>query len=166
MSEVNKNIEVIIEIPVNSFLKYEFNQKSGLLELDRVLSSSMVYPGNYGYIPNTLADDGDCLDALVVVPYHINPMTSVKCRVIGALIMTDEKGIDEKIICVPSNKVDSNYSDILNVTDLHVNILNTIKHFFSNYKNTEKESWSKVDKYVGHNEASNIISKYKLDLKS
>ena len=77
-----------------------------------------------------------------------------------------KKGIDEKIICVPSNKVDSNYSDILNVTDLHVNILNTIKHFFSNYKNTEKKGWSKVDKYVGHNEASNIISKYKLDLKS
>merc|ERR1711966_432309 len=111
-------LDIYIEISLGSNLKYEYDKEYSKLRLDRVLSSSMIYPGNYGYIPNTLAQDNDELDALVIVPYSILPGTILKCKVIGALIMEDEKGLDEKIIVVPATEVDASFGDINDITDL------------------------------------------------
>ena len=112
--DIKESIDVIIEIPYQSNLKYEMDKdnENERIRLDRVLSSSMIYPGNYGYIDNTLAEDGDPLDVLLIGNYALMPGCIIKCLVIGALIMTDEKGLDEKIIAVPHPEVDKHYENI------------------------------------------------------
>ena len=127
---VSKAIDVIIEIPYQSNLKYEMDKESGRIRLDRVLSSAMTYPGNYGYIDKTLADDGDALDVLIIGNYALQPGCIVKCIAVGALIMTDEKGLDEKIIAVPHFDVDRNFETVKNIKDLSPALKHKIKHFF------------------------------------
>jgi len=149
-----------IEISKGSRLKYEENDK-GDIYLDRVLPLGLAYPGNYGFIPNTLADDGDCLDILIVTEYKINSGCHLQFRPIGVLKMKDEKGLDEKIIAVPAYSVDPTYSDIVNITDIPNRTLEEIKTFFSTYKDLEPNKWSEVENYYNNHEAYRLIQKYK-----
>ena len=160
---MNNTIDAIIEISKDSNLKYEFDKEQNLLRLDRLLSSAMCYPSNYAYIPNTLAEDGDALDILVICPYTIAPNTILKTKIIGALIMTDEKGLDEKIISVPCDTVDNHSIDINELYDLKEHVLEKIRHFFTYYKGTDKNKWSKVDKFINKNEAIKLIKKYTIE---
>lgn len=154
------DINVLIEIPANSSIKYEFNKDTGLLEVDRFLSVSMSYPANYGFIPNTLADDGDPLDVLVITKFPVAPGCIINARPIGVLIMEDEKGLDEKIIAVPGDKIDPSYKKIKNITDLDPIFLSQIKHFFERYKDLEEGKWVKVKDFKDCQEAQKLISKY------
>jgi inorganic pyrophosphatase len=156
---LSKKIDVVVEVPYKSNLKYEMD--NGKLRLDRILSCSMCYPGNYGFIENTLAEDGDTLDALIMTNYDILPGTVVECKVLGALIMTDEKGLDEKIIVVPSDNVDTAYSHLNELNDLGEDKLEKIKHFFENYKTIDKDKWVKVNDFIDSEHAINLIDKYK-----
>lgn len=156
------NIDVVVEIPFGSNLKYEMDD-NGNLRLDRILSSSMTYPGNYGFIENTLAKDGDKVDILILNEEKLIPGCIVNCKIIGALVMTDEKGLDEKILAVPSREVDPKFTQINEITDLSPTLLAKIRHFFEYYKKIDNNKWSQVDKFIGSNEAIKLIEKYKLD---
>lgn len=160
--------DVIVEVERDSALKYEIDETVATgptLRLDRILTSSMTYPGNYGYIPHTLSEDGDPLDALVLVPYKLQPGSIVACRAIGVLIMTDEKGLDEKVLMVPEDDVDPNLSHVSDLNDLNRTTLDTIEHFFTYYKTKEKGKWSRVEGFKGRKEAERLIKLYqeKLD---
>ena len=155
---MTKNIDAIIEIPYNTFIKYEYDKSKKRMRCDRILNTAMLYPGNYGYIPNTLASDGD----LVVCDYKLKSNCIIETKVIGVLIMTDEKGLDEKIIAVPSNDIDSQYKDINNIFDLSSIILTKIKHFFQHYKDNEKEKWCKVEDFKEKEYALKLVEKYKI----
>ena len=126
----NNIYDMIVEIPRNSNVKYEFDEKLNIMRCDRIISTSMLYPGNYGYIPKTLSGDGDPLDILLMCDYPIYPGTVISVKVIGVLITTDEKGEDEKLIAVPGNNVDKSSIIIENLSDLGKHILIKIKHFF------------------------------------
>ena len=130
--------DIIIEIPYNSFVKYEYDPEIRGIRCDRILHTAMAYPGNYGYIPNTKAGDGDPLDVLLISEYALYPMTTIKVNIIGALLTEDEKGMDEKLIAIPIEKVDPNYKRGTDIEDLPVNTLSKIKHFFNHYKDMEK----------------------------
>ena len=158
---MEEETDVIIEIPAGSNLKYEITKtKPERFRLDRVLSSSMAYPGNYGYIENTLAEDGDPLDALVISPYTMVPGCVVRCRVVGCLVMTDEKGLDEKLILVPSSSVDPHYDEIRDIKDLTKATKKKILHFFNHYKSTEAGKWVNVQGFIGKSESLKLLSKY------
>jgi len=159
---MSKEVDVIIEIPYNTFIKYEFDDKIGKMRCDRILNTAMLYPGNYGYIPNTLAGDGDALDILLICDYPIYPGVVVKSKIIGVLIMEDEKGIDEKVIVVPALEVDINYSDVNELSDLPKVTVSKIKHFFEHYKDNETTKWCKVNDFENSNYASELLTKYKL----
>lgn len=133
---------VHIEIPYGSCVKYEF--EDGKLLVDRILSTSMNYPGNYGYIPKTLADDGDAIDVLVINQQPLFPTSYIKCKVLGMLVTEDEKGYDQKVIAVPEEKIDKTLSHLNDIDDLNETQLDIIKNFFSNYKANEPEKWVKV----------------------
>lgn len=160
MNDHYESIDVIVEVPYLSNMKYEIDNDLKRIRLDRILNSSMVYPGNYGYIENTLAEDGDPLDVLLLSNYSLIPGCVIKSRVIGALIMRDEKGLDEKVIAVPDSKVDATYADINNIDELPKNILDKIKHFFEYYKKIDKGKWSEVDGFIDKDETFDLITKY------
>ena len=152
------DIHVIIEIPANSNpIKYEIDKKTNALFVDRFMSTPMFYPANYGYIPQTLADDGDPLDVLVITPYPVQAGAVIKCRPVGMLNMSDESGQDEKIIAVPCNKVTTLYKDIEDYQDLPELLLNQIQHFFEHYKDLEEGKWVKVDKWQDKQAARKVI---------
>jgi inorganic pyrophosphatase len=153
------DINVVIEIPQGSGVKYEIDKESGMIFVDRFLFTSLGYPAAYGFIPNTLADDGDPADALVLVPATIVPGAVIRARPIGVLHMTDESGQDEKIICVPHNKVHPLYSDVKTVEDLPEITRQTIKHFFETYKDLEPGKWVKVTGFGTLDEAHDVIRK-------
>lgn len=140
----NYEVDMIVEIPFNSNIKYEFDKEINKIRVDRILNTSMLYPGNYGYIPNTLSGDGDPLDILLLTEYPIIPGCIIKVRIIGVLYTIDEKGNDEKLLAVPSSDVDSNYDDIKALKDLSPIILKKIKHFFTHYKDNDKNKWVNV----------------------
>ena len=156
---MSKTIDVIIEIPYNTFIKYEYDEESHKIRCDRILNTSMLYPGNYGYIPDTLAGDGDPLDILLVCDYPIYPGVIVETKIVGVLIMEDEKGMDEKVIVVPSDKIDENYKDIVELEDLPRSTLGKIKHFFTHYKDNETDKWCKVIGYKDSVHAHEIYNK-------
>lgn len=137
-------IDVIIEIPHGSSCKYEFDEKLGCIRLDRILSTAMNYPGNYGYIPHTIAGDGDPLDVLVVSDKVFFPGVICECRILGSLITEDEKGIDHKLIAVLSSKVDARMAKITDIEHLPEITIEIIRDFFTHYKNQEKGKWVKV----------------------
>jgi inorganic pyrophosphatase len=153
------NLDMIVEIPYNSFVKYEFDKDMGKMRCDRVLHTAMSYPGNYGYFPNTLSGDGDPLDVLMISDYPIYPGILVEVKIIGVLLTTDEKGPDEKVIVVPSEKVDPNYTHVNNYTDLPMVTVSKIRHFFEHYKDTESEKWVKVEEFKDREEAIQIYTK-------
>ena len=159
---MSKEIDVIIEIPYNTFIKYEFDEQTSRMRCDRILNTAMLYPGNYGYIPNTLAGDGDALDILLVCDYAIYPGIIVKTKIIGVLIMEDEKGIDEKVIVVPTKEVDINYAEIRELEDLPKVTVSKIKHFFEHYKDNETTKWCKVKNYENSDYAKKLLDKYTL----
>jgi len=148
--DLPNDIYVVIEIPANSSpVKYEIDKDADALFVDRFMASPMFYPANYGYINNTLADDGDALDVLVVTPYPVVPGSVIRCRPVGVLNMTDEAGEDAKLLAVPHEKLTQAYNDVHDITDLPEMLRNNIKEFFENYKNLEKGKWVKVKSWEG-----------------
>lgn len=136
---------VIIEIPSYSDpVKYEFDEEMNILTVDRFMLTTMQYPCNYGFIPNTLSKDGDPVDVLIISPYALRPGVVINCRPIGMLNMVDEAGIDIKIIAVPTTKVTTLYESIKEVEDLPKALLNQIEHFFKHYKDLESNKWVKI----------------------
>lgn len=157
--DVPNDIYVVIEIPANhSPIKYEIEKEFDALMVDRFMATPMFYPANYGYVPNTLADDGDAVDVLVVTPYPVAPGSVIRARPIGVLEMTDEAGSDAKVIAVPHDKLTTIYKDVQEATDLPPLLLEQIKHFFENYKDLEVGKWVKVDGWADAAKAKAIIS--------
>jgi inorganic pyrophosphatase len=153
------DVNVVIEVPVGGEpIKYEMDKSSGALFVDRFLYTSMRYPGNYGFVPNTLSDDGDAIDVLVASTRAITPGAVINCRPIGVLIMKDEAGQDEKVIAVPSSKLTLRYEDIENVSDLPKITLDQIEHFFAHYKDLESDKWVQLDRWGNAAEARDLIS--------
>ena len=157
-NDLPNDINVIIEIPADSDpVKYEIDKDSGAICVDRFMAAPMFYPANYGYINNTLADDGDALDVLVVTPYPVVPGSVIRCRPVGVLNMTDEAGEDAKLVAVPHDKLSKAYKDVHDVTDLPELLLARIKHFFENYKGLEEGKWVKVEGWEGAEAAKAAI---------
>lgn len=140
------DIYVVIEIPANSSpIKYEIDKESHAVFVDRFMATPMFYPANYGYIPQTLSEDGDPLDVLVVTPYPVVPGSVIRARPVGILNMSDEAGKDAKLVAVPHDKLSAMYHKIKEVTDLPELLIKQIEHFFENYKDLEPGKWVKVD---------------------
>lgn len=138
------SIIVFIEVSSNTNIKYEHDHKTGRLICDRILHTPMTYPYNYGYIPDTLAGDGDPLDVIVVTSYKLLPGCYIECKILGVLYTEDEKGKDEKIIAVPISKIDPYMKSINILSDLKKSQLDMIYFFFENYKSLEKDKWVKI----------------------
>jgi len=152
--DVPHHINAIIEIPTKGEpVKYEVDKDTGALMVDRFLDTAMFYPCNYGYVPNTLSEDGDPVDILVITPAPLISGAVISCRPVGMLKMTDEKGVDAKLLAVPTDKLSRLYKHIQNPTDVSEHLLNTISHFFEHYKDLEQGKWVKVDGWVGCEEA-------------
>lgn len=152
------DVNAIIEIPQGGLpVKYEMDKESGALFVDRFLHTAMFYPGNYGFIPHTLADDGDPMDILVVNPTPVVPGCVIRARPIGALMMEDEKGGDEKILAVPVDELHPFYSNIASYRQLPEVMIEQIAHFFARYKDLEKGKIVKVSRWADTDEAAEII---------
>lgn len=153
-----KEVNVIVEVPVGGEpIKYEMDKDAGTLVVDRFLHTSMRYPGNYGFIPHTLSDDGDPTDVLVISQRQIVPGAIVSVRPVGVLRMTDEAGGDEKIIAVPTKNITKRYNDIHNYTDLAEILVQQIEHFFTHYKDLEAGKWAKTEGWGDAAEAEQLI---------
>jgi len=139
-----EELYAVIEISKGSNIKYEYDEELGALKVDRILYTSMFYPFNYGFIPSTLCEDGDPLDALIISSEPVLPGSVVKIRPVALLEMEDEKGKDEKLIAVLDDKIDPRYSWIKDLNDIPEAIKNEIKHFFEHYKELEPGKWVKV----------------------
>ncbi|OYU36488.1 inorganic diphosphatase [Novosphingobium sp. PASSN1] len=152
-----ETLNVIIEVPVGGEpVKYEFDKASGALFVDRILHTPMRYPANYGFVPHTLSPDGDPLDALVIARSPFVPGSVVRVRPIAVLNLEDEHGGDEKLICVPDDKTFPYYRDVAEQSDLPEIVLQQIEHFFTHYKDLEKEKWVRVGKWGGAEDAKRI----------
>lgn len=152
-----EDVNVIIEIPKGSNVKYELDEETGVISVDRILFTAMFYPFNYGIIPQTLMPDGDPADVLVLTEEPLLPGTVIRVRPIGVLEMEDEEGIDHKIIAVPISKVDPRYEKIKDINDVPEAVLNKIKHFFEHYKELEPGKWTKVRNFYGADKAKDMI---------
>ena len=151
-------VNAIIEVPVGGEpIKYEMDKEAGTLVVDRFLYTSMRYPGNYGFIPHTLSDDGDPCDVLIANQRGIVPGAIVAVRPVGVLRMQDEAGGDEKIIAVPVPKLTRRYEKVHNYTDLPEITLKQIEHFFEHYKDLENDKWVKVLGWGDAEEARRLI---------
>ena len=147
---------VVIEIPKGSKTKYELDKETGMLRLDRILSTSMHYPASYGFVPRTYAEDGDPLDALVLCTETIAPLTLVQCRPIGAILMVDGGDNDEKIIAVAEG--DPDLKDIKKLEDLPKHFVDEMCHFFSVYKALENKK-TEINGTVDEAEAEKLVQK-------
>ena len=148
--DVPNDFNVVIEIPMNADpIKYEVDKESGAIFVDRFMGTAMHYPCNYGYIPDTIADDGDPCDVLVITPFALIPGVVVRCRALGVLKMTDEAGGDSKILAVPVEKILPVYANLQKVEDVPELTLRQIQHFFEHYKDLEKGKWVKVEGWEG-----------------
>ena len=153
-----ESFNVIIEISMNADpIKYEVDKESGAIFVDRFMGTAMHYPCNYGYIPKTIAGDGDPVDVLVITPFAVIPGVVVKCRALGVLQMEDESGQDAKLLAVPEDKILPIYSHWKDVNDINPMRLNAIQHFFEHYKDLEKGKWVKVEGWGGIEEAHKEI---------
>lgn len=152
--DVPNDINVVIEIPAFSEpVKYEIDKDSNLLVVDRFMGTCMQYPANYGFVPNTLSEDQDPVDVLVVTPFPLQHGALIRCRPVGVLKMTDESGVDAKIIAVPVDKLTPIYKHVQEATDLPELLLKQIEHFFEHYKDLEPNKWVKVDGWGNASEA-------------
>ena len=156
--DVPNEINVIIEIPMHGEpVKYEVYKESGALFVDRFMTTAMFYPTNYGYVPNTLSEDGDPVDVLVVTPIPLISGSVIRCRPLGMLKMTDESGVDAKILAVPISKLSKMYDAITSYEELPRQLLLSLEHFFQHYKDLEEGKWVKVDGWRGIEEAREEI---------
>ena len=154
----DSDLNVVIEIPMHSDpIKYEVDKETGALFVDRFVSTAMHYPCNYGYVPQTISDDGDPVDVLVVTPFALVPGVVVRCRPIGLLKMTDEAGGDEKILAVPIDKLTPLYRHIETARDLPEIMLAQITHFFAHYKDLERGKWVKIEGWGSPEEARRAV---------
>ncbi|MDD9876047.1 MAG: inorganic diphosphatase [Magnetovibrio sp.] len=152
------DVNVIIEIPIGGNpVKYELDKKSGAMYVDRFLHTAMYYPCNYGFIPHTLSDDGDPTDAAVLGQIPVIPGVVIRSRPIGVLVMEDESGIDEKILCVPVDELHPYYGDVGSYRDIRPIMLEQIQHFFEHYKDLESGKWVKVQRWGEAEEAMELI---------
>lgn len=158
--DVPKDINVIIEIPLRGDpVKYEVDKATGAMFVDRFMNTAMHYPCNYGYVPHTLSEDGDPVDVLVVTPIPLITGAVVRCRPIGMLKMTDEKGPDAKVLAVPIDKLCSLYREVKAPQDLPPALLAQIRHFFEHYKDLEPNKWVKVEGWEnGSSAEAEIVS--------
>jgi inorganic pyrophosphatase len=153
-----EDVNVIIEVAIGGEpIKYEMDKEAGTLVVDRFLYTPMRYPGNYGFVPHTLSDDGDPIDVLVANTRPIIPGAVINVRPVGVLKMMDESGGDEKIIAVPSPKLTQRYTNVYNYTDLPAITLEQIRHFFEHYKDLEQGKWVKVETWGDAAEAKALI---------
>ena len=152
-----EEINVFVEISKGSSTKYEVDEESGFLMVDRFLYTSMVFPFNYGFVPNTKAKDGDPLDVVIISSFSVNPGTIIPVRPVGMLQMEDEAGLDNKVIAVPVEKIDPFSSSIKDISDLDEPTRNKIKHFFERYKELEPGKWVKLKDFLGREEAEKEI---------
>jgi inorganic pyrophosphatase len=152
------DINVFVEIPQGGMpVKYELDKATGVLFVNRFLHTAMFYPGNYGFIPHTLAQDGDPLDVLIVSQAAVVPGAVVRCRPVGVLMMEDEAGPDEKIIAVPVDQLNPYYSGVHTYKDLPQILRDQIAHFFRHYKDLEQGKWVKVMRWAGPDKAGELI---------
>ncbi len=148
--DLPNDFNVVIEIPANHDpIKYEIEKDYDAIFVDRFVATPMFYPANYGYIPETLSEDGDPLDVLVVSPYPVMPGSVIRSRPIGILNMTDESGSDAKLIAVPHSKLTKQYEHITDIHELPELLRKQIEHYFENYKDLEEGKWVKVEGWDG-----------------
>jgi inorganic pyrophosphatase len=141
-----EEINVVIEIPANDApIKYELDKDTDMLRVDRFMATPMFYPCNYGFVPGTMSEDNDPVDVLVVTPYPLQHGCLIECRPVGVLKMTDESGVDAKILAVPKDKLTTMYHKIKEATDFPELLLQQIEHFFEQYKALEKGKWVKIE---------------------
>jgi inorganic pyrophosphatase len=153
------DINVVVEIPQGGLpVKYELDKASGALFVDRFLHTAMFYPGNYGFVPHTLAEDGDPLDVLIVGPVAVVAGAVVRCRPIGALLMRDEAGPDDKILAVPVDQLHPFYTGVQSYADLPEIVREQIAHFFTHYKDLEGGKWVEVVRWVGPEDACDLVT--------
>jgi inorganic pyrophosphatase len=152
------DFNVIVEVPIGGEpIKYEMDKAAGTLYVDRILYTSMRYPGNYGFVPHTLSDDGDPVDVLIANPMPLIPGSVINCRAVGVLHMVDEGGGDEKIVAVPTSRVSAMFDTIDNYRDLPPLLTRQIAHFFQRYKDLEDGKWVKIDHWGDDVEARELI---------
>lgn len=152
------DVNAVIEIPQGGEpVKYELDKESGAMFVDRFLHTAMFYPGNYGFIPHTLADDGDPMDIMVVGPTPVAPGVVIRCRPIGALIMRDEAGGDEKVLAVPVDKLHPYYGGVDSWRQLPAIVTEQIAHFFKHYKDLEKGKSVDIIRWADPQEAADLI---------
>jgi len=161
-----EDINVVIEVPQHGDpIKYELDKESGAVFVDRFMHTAMHYPCNYGFVPNTLSDDGDPVDVLVVSQFPLIPGCVINCRPVGVLLMEDEAGLDPKLLAVPSEKLKPVNCRVKNPEDLPSFLRAQIQHFFEHYKDLEKDKWVKVtgwgDAAAAKKEIVDSIASYK-----
>jgi len=155
---LSKDVNVLIEIPAGGLpVKYEMDKASGALFVDRFLHTAMFYPGNYGFVPHTLSEDGDPIDVLVISSIPVIPGAIVRCRPVGVLVMQDQAGPDEKIIAVPTDDLHPFHTNVRSYRDLPDILLKQIEHFFQHYKDLEPKKWTKLGDWGGAEEAERLI---------
>jgi inorganic pyrophosphatase len=170
-SKVPESFNVIIEISMNGDpIKYEVDKASGCIFVDRFMNTAMHYPTNYGYVPKTIAGDGDPVDVLVITPVPLPPGVVVPCRALGILKMEDEGGVDGKVLAVPTEKILPLYSQWQKLEDLNPVRLKAIEHFFEHYKDLDPGKWVKVlgwdGKDAAHKEILDGIAAYEAEQKA
>lgn len=154
-----EEINVVVEISQGSFIKYEMDESSGFIQVDRFSYTSMAFPGNYGFIPQSHGEDGDPLDVLLIATYAVQSGSVVPSRVIGMLEMEDEEGVDTKIIAVPTKKVDPFFSQVEDITDLDETLKKKIQHYFDHYKQLEPGKWVKTRNFLSKEKALEAVKK-------
>ncbi len=153
------DVNVIVEVPLGGQpIKYELNKEAGTLVVDRFLYTSMTYPGNYGFVPHTLAEDGDPIDVLVCNMRPLVPGCVINVLPIGVLVMEDDSGRDEKILAVPSPHLTQRFLDVHNYSDIPEITLKQIEHFFDHYKDLEPGKWVRLGDWGDAAEARRVIS--------
>ncbi|HEU4839663.1 MAG TPA: inorganic diphosphatase [Micavibrio sp.] len=144
-TNVPEEVNVLIENPMGGVpVKYELDKETGVMVVDRFLHTAMFYPGNYGFIPHTLSEDGDPVDVLVIGNHAVMPGALIASRPVGVLLMEDDKGVDEKIVAVPVARLFPYHNNIENYTDIRPILRDQIEHFFAHYKDLEKDKWVKL----------------------
>jgi inorganic pyrophosphatase len=156
--DVPNDVNVIIEIPKDADpVKYEVDKSTGAIFVDRILSTPMRYPCNYGYIPHTLCGDGDPADVLVILPLPLVPGSVIRCRPVGVMMMQDEAGSDEKLLAVPVDKVFNGYVHVHDIGHVSKHWLERIGHFFQHYKDLEPGKWVKISGWGDAAQARKIV---------
>lgn len=154
-----EEINVVVEIPQGSSVKYEFDKNSGAIVVDRFLYTSMSYPFNYGFIPQTHAEDGDPVDVVIISSLPVTPGSVIPARPIGLLKMEDEAGLDNKIMAVPTEKIDPAFAHIKDIDDINNHLKERIKHFFERYKELEPGKWVKIKEFLAKEYAEEEIKR-------